>query len=111
VFTDCPTQHILPEMAMPQNYVPKPVDTSLVALPEGVAELTEQLAKNNHEVWSQTRMAQGWTYGPNRDDAKKQHPCLVPYVELPETEKKYDRDTAIGALKLIIALGYKIEKA
>ncbi len=41
---------------------------------------------------------------------KKTHPCLVPYEELPEIEKDYDRNTAIGTLKLIQALGFDIVK-
>ena len=45
-----------------------------------------------------------------RDDEKKTHPCLVPYEELPEIEKDYDRNTAIGTLKLIQALGFDIVK-
>jgi hypothetical protein len=63
-----------------------------------------------HEVWAQSRISQGWTYGKERSDALKQHPCLVPYEELPEVEKAYDRDTALGTLKLISKLGFKISK-
>ena len=71
-------------------------------------ELVEVMAKNVHEVWSQSRLSEGWTYGARRDDEKKTHPCLVPYEELPEIEKDYDRNTAIGTLKLIQALGFDI---
>ena len=60
--------------------------------------------------WSQSRLSEGWTYGARRDDEKKTHPCLVPYEELPEIEKDYDRNTAIGTLKLIQALGFDIVK-
>ena len=56
-------------------------------------------------------MEQGWTYGEERNDALKHHPCLIPYEELPESEKEYDRDTALGTLKLICKLGFKISKA
>ncbi|MBR5780829.1 MAG: Ryanodine receptor Ryr, partial [Bacteroidales bacterium] len=41
-------------------------------------------------------------------DTLKTHPCLIPYEELPEVEKAYDRDTALGTLKLIKKLGFKI---
>ena len=68
------------------------------------------MAKNVHEVWSQSRLSEGWTYGARRDDEEKTHPCLVPYEELPEIEKDYDRNTAIGTLKLIQALGFDIVK-
>ena len=91
-------------------YTPKPVDTGDVVLAEDILELSELLAKNTHEVWSEGRLREGWVFGAERNDAKKQHPCLVPYEELPESEKEYDRNTAIETIKLIVALGYKIEK-
>lgn len=93
---------------MKKDYVPQPVDTDDVVLGKDLEELVEQMAKNVHEVWAQTRMDQGWTYGEQRDDAKKQHPCLVAYEELPEEEKEYDRNTAVGTLKLIRKLGFNI---
>ena len=86
------------------------LDTRDVQLSEELNELVEQMAKNVHEVWAQSRMEQGWTYGEERSDALKQHPCLIPYEELPEVEKAYDRDTAVGTLKLICKLGFKISR-
>ena len=91
-------------------YVPQPMDTSDIQLPKEFNELVEEMAKNVHEVWAQKRIEQGWTYGNERSDALKQHPCLIPYEELPEVEKAYDRDTALGTLKLICKLGFKISK-
>lgn len=91
-------------------YKPKPIDTSQVQLDGEILELTEQLAENAHEVWAQRRMAEGWRYGPRRDETKKEHPSLVAYEDLPETEKEYDRSTAIETLKVMLALGYRIEK-
>jgi hypothetical protein len=91
-------------------YTPKPVDTKDIALPPELLELTELIAKNVHENWSAGRIAEGWTYGETRDDEKKTTPCLVPYAELSEVEKEYDRNTAFETLKLIVALGYRIEK-
>ena len=93
------------------EYTPHPIDTSDVVLPESLAPLIEVLAGNVHDTWAKGRMDAGWTYGPVRDDAKKQHPCLVPYSELPESEKAYDRETAIGTLKAIMKLGFTIEGA
>jgi len=93
---------------MKKNYSPKPLDTSMVTLPSELADMTEQFAKNTHEVWSKQRFAEGWKYGKTRDDEKKLHPCLVPYEELPENEKEYDRRTAIEAIRFIIKNGYKI---
>ena len=55
-------------------------------------------------------MKDGWTYGEKRDDDKKHHPCLIPYSELSEEEKAYDRSTSFETLKLIVKLGYKITK-
>ncbi len=91
-------------------YKPNPIDTSKVELPAELLELTEKIAENVHENWSLGRIADGWSYGPSRDDTKKTTPCLVPYNELAEREKEYDRVTALETLKLIMALGYKIEK-
>ena len=93
-----------------KKYKPLPIDTSGVKLPQELLPLVETMAKNVHEVWAQSRMEQGWTYGEERNDALRQHPCLVPYEELPEVEKAYDRDTALGTLKLISKLGFKISK-
>lgn len=86
------------------------MDTSDVQLPQELNELVEKMARNVHEVWAQSRISQGWTWGPERSDALKHHPCLVPYEDLPEVEKAYDRDTALGTLKLICKLGFKITK-
>lgn len=95
---------------MRNSYIPQPVDTSDVKLPEELNELVELISKNVHEVWAQSRMEQGWTCGPERNDELKHHPCLIPYEELTEVEKAYDRDTAMGTLKLITKLGFKITK-
>lgn len=95
---------------MDKVYVPQPMDTEDVQLPEELNELVEQMAKNVHEVWAQARIQQGWTWGPERNDALKHHPCLVPYEELPESEKEYDRNTSIETLKLICKLGFKISR-
>ena len=92
------------------NYTPQPIDTSDVELPKELEALVEQMSKNVHEVWAETRIKQGWTYGLERNDELKTHPCLIPYEELPEEEKEYDRNTSIGTLKLIMKLGFKITR-
>lgn len=92
------------------SYKPAPIDISAVELSPEVRELTEVLSKNTHEVWAEERMAQGWHYGPHRNDSSKEHPCLVPYEDLPESEKVFDRNTAMGTLKAVLALGYRITK-
>jgi hypothetical protein len=90
------------------KYKPEPIDTSSVSLPAELRTLTEQLAANAHDLWAAQRLAEGWSYGEFRDDHNKRHPCLVPYDELPDGEKEYDRITTIGTLKAILSLGYKI---
>lgn len=87
-------------------YQPNPIDTSRISVPERLMKLLEQLARNTHEVWAKGRMDQGWTRGAVRNDTLKQHPCLVPYENLSEEEKEYDRQTALETLKLILSLGY-----
>lgn len=90
------------------KYTPQPVDTTGIQLPKELKQLVEQMAKNVHEVWAEARISQGWTYGEQRNDELKTHPCLIPYEDLPEEEKEYDRNTSIETLKLIIKLGFKI---
>ncbi len=92
------------------NYIPQPEDTAGVEIPAELMELAEQMARNVHEVWARSRMAQGWTWGPERDDAARRHPCLVPYDELPESEKEYDRATSQETLRLILKLGFGISR-
>ena len=92
------------------NYIPQPIDTKDLGLPKELSSLAEEIAKNVHEVWSVGRMKEGWTYGEERNDAEKHHPCLVPYEELTETEKEYDRNTSQETLKLIMKLGFKISR-
>jgi len=89
-------------------YTPIPLDTSAVVLSPRLNALMERLAENTHEVWAATRLAQGWTYGPHRDDVSKTHPCLVHYNELTEAEKELDRGTARETLKAILLLGYTV---
>lgn len=93
-----------------KNYMPQPIDTKDVVLPKELNALAEEVAKNVHEVWSVGRMRDGWTYGEKRNDVEKKHPCLVPYENLSEREKEYDRNTSIETIKLILKLGFKITK-
>ena len=92
------------------KYTPKPIDTRDIVLPKDLIDLTEEIAKNVHEVWSLSRIKEGWVYGPLRDENKKITPCLVPYEDLPEEEKEYDRKTAFETIRLMVKLGYEIKK-
>lgn len=89
-------------------YDPKPIDTSDVELSEDLLALTERIAENVHDVWARGRISEGWTFGNAKDAEKKTTPFLVPYEDLPESEKEYDRNTALETLKLIVKMGYKI---
>jgi hypothetical protein len=92
------------------DYRPDPIDTSGVELSPRLSELVERLAANNHDHWALQRMAEGWRFGPERNDTTKTHPDLVPYEELPDSEKEYDRKTVVETLKAILALGYRVDK-
>ena len=90
------------------QYIPTPISTEGVTLPPELSALVELLAENNHDHWARQRVAAGWTYGPLRDDTLKTHPDLVPYADIPEGEKEYDRTSVIETLKVILTLGYQI---
>lgn len=95
---------------MKPNYTPAPFETEEIKLPDEIIPLVEHLARNVHEVWADGRMKDGWVWGEVRDDLNRKHPCLVPYDELPESEKEYDRHTAVETLKLIVHMGFKISR-
>lgn len=92
------------------DYKPQPLDTTNVKLPKEILDLQEKLAENIHEIWAHQRIQQGWTYGPERNDQKRKHPNIVPYNQLTEEDKDYDRNTAMETLKTIIMLGYSVQK-
>ncbi|OLS22370.1 MAG: hypothetical protein HeimC3_31120 [Candidatus Heimdallarchaeota archaeon LC_3] len=90
------------------EFDPSPIDTSHINLPQDLVELTEFLALNVHESWSKQKKSNGWVFAEILDTENKKNPYLVPYEQLPEHMKEYDRISAIQTLKLILALGYKI---
>jgi len=92
------------------DYKPAPINTSDVALNEELQELIKLLARNNHEIWARQRMRDGWTHGPARDDRRKEHPSLVPYEQLSESERAYDEIMSTETVKAMLALGFRIEK-
>lgn len=93
---------------MDSEYIPRPLDTSGVQLEDPLLELTELLARHAHDVWALQRINDGWKWGPTRCDTTRTHPCLIPYEELPEAEKSYDRQVALGTIKAVVASGYRI---
>lgn len=92
------------------KYEPHPIDLSDVILPDELTELREAIAENAHEVWAAGRKSQGWTYGPERNDTLKQTPDMIPYSDLTDDEKFFDREMAMNTIKLLKKLGYKISK-
>ena len=92
-----------------QTYEPQPIDISGRELSPELSALMERLAENAHDVWAVQRIRQGWSFGPSRDDEARKHPCLLPYSQLPESEKDVDRAAVEHTLKAILTLGYRIE--
>lgn len=90
------------------EYLPAPLDTSSIELDASLNALVERLAENLHNVWARKRLDEGWSYGPARNDASKQHPMLVPYNALPDSEKEYDRAMVVSTLKPLLKLGFTI---
>lgn len=90
------------------GYNPQPINVEDISLDANLEDLTEAIAENAHDIWARARMDEGWTYGAVRDDAKKQHPDLVPYAQLPDSEKEYDRIMAMNTLRLVRRLGFDI---
>ncbi len=95
---------------MATDYRPEPLSVDDIALSEELLALIERLAENAHDVWASARMGEGWTQGPERCDTRLQHPCLVPYTELPESEKEYDRAAVTFTLRAVLALGFVIRR-
>lgn len=87
-----------------------PDDGARALLPPEIGQLLETLAEAVHESWAAQRRADGWRYVPRRDDARKEHPGLLPYADLPESEKQYDRQTVRGVLRALAALGYQVSR-
>lgn len=95
---------------MPDTYRPDVRKTYEVELPDELDELCERIAEHAHDVWAYERQSEGWTYGPERDDDKLLTPDMVPYSELPDSERQYDRYMAMGTLKFMYSMGYKVIK-
>lgn len=72
--------------------------------------IIDVLARHVHEEWVRGRLEDGWTWGPVRNDQLHQHPNLVPYDELAESDKEYDRNTAMATIRALQTLGFHIEK-
>ncbi|MDO5131621.1 MAG: RyR domain-containing protein [Eubacteriales bacterium] len=89
---------------------PTPVDTSDVILPEELFTLAEKIASNIHDARIPGEIPRDRIDGTEKDQGKKLNPALVPYSQLPESEKEYDRKTAMETIRLIVKMGYTITK-
>uniref|UniRef100_A0A3P8SE98 Ryanodine receptor 3 n=1 Tax=Amphiprion percula TaxID=161767 RepID=A0A3P8SE98_AMPPE len=87
------------------SFIPTPVDTSQIVLPPHLDNIRDKLAENIHELWGMNKIELGWTYGKVRDDNKRQHPCLVDFAKLPETERNYNLQMSSETLKTLLSLG------
>uniref|UniRef100_A0A3Q3FF02 Ryanodine receptor 3 n=1 Tax=Labrus bergylta TaxID=56723 RepID=A0A3Q3FF02_9LABR len=87
------------------SFIPTPADTSQIVLPAHLDNVRDKLAENIHELWGMNKIELGWTYGKVRDDNKRQHPCLVDFTKLPETERNYNLQMSSETLKTLLALG------
>lgn len=88
------------------EYEPHPINVDSIPLNEDLEELIEAIAENAHDIWAEKMMKDGWTYGEERDELKKQDPCILPYTALPDDEKEYDRLMAYNTIKLVKKLGF-----
>uniref|UniRef100_A0A8C3VA48 Ryanodine receptor 1 n=1 Tax=Catharus ustulatus TaxID=91951 RepID=A0A8C3VA48_CATUS len=101
-----------PTRALPHTaFTPCPVDTCQIVLPPHLERIREKLAENIHELWALTRIEQGWTYGPVRDDIQRLHPCLLSFHNLPEPERGYNLQMSGETLKTLLALGCHVGMA
>ena len=80
------------------------IDGSGPTLLLDAAEL-EELSRAEHDRWMAAKLVQGWTYGPERDDARRIHPDIVPYDALTEAIKDLDREQVRIMTRLLAATG------
>uniref|UniRef100_A0A671WZV5 Ryanodine receptor 3 n=1 Tax=Sparus aurata TaxID=8175 RepID=A0A671WZV5_SPAAU len=90
------------------SFIPTPVETGQVVMPLHLEKVRDKLAENIHELWGMNKIELGWSYGKIRDDNKRQHPCLVDFSKLPETEKNYNLQMSTETLKTLLALGCRV---
>ncbi|XP_067335767.1 ryanodine receptor 3-like isoform X17 [Channa argus] len=90
------------------SFIPTPVETSQIVMPLHLEKVRDKLAENIHELWGMNKIELGWSYGKIRDDNKRQHPCLVDFSKLPETEKNYNLQMSTETLKTLLALGCRV---
>lgn len=90
------------------NAVPAKADAQRDLNRPDIQEMLELLAARVHEAWVQQRKAEGWTWGKIQSGDLKQHPGLVAYEQLPESEKDVDRRTARISIQGLLDAGFEI---
>ena len=95
-----------------RSYAPRPFpcSTSAAALPPALLRLSYLLAKDAHDAAAATRIAEGWHWGPVRDEAGLADPALLALEWLPRPAVEAAADTAAAAVHFACALGYVISK-
>lgn len=102
------TPDCIPQMVMDLIFIPKVIDTQNIDMSNNLEMLRDSLAENMHELWSMSRIEDGWIYGEEHDEQSLTHPYIAPFAMLPPLCKKYKLDLATKTIKTIIGLGYKI---
>ena len=89
-------------------HVPPQPSSSPVPDAVDVAAVAEQLARGSHEGWLRERLAAGWSRGDTIDEPNKRHPALVPYAELPDTERVRLQQMAVASASALASMGHAI---
>jgi len=71
-------------------------------------EEVEVMSEMEHGRWNVERLRAGWRLGPKRDSTNKITPYLVPWKELPEGIKKWDRDAVRNWPKVFAQAGLEV---
>lgn len=99
----------IPEKLKVIGYDIRPATGGKTSKPWLTPEALELLARMEHDRWMKDKLAAGWTYAPPpRDDAKKTHPCLVSWEQLPEAEKDKDRQAVLQIPELLAQAGFEL---
>jgi hypothetical protein len=70
--------------------------------------MVELLAIDEHERWMANRKSNGWTYGPQRNEETRQHPSMVDWAMLSESERDKDRSAIVGIPSVLADAGLQI---
>eukprot|EP00002_Diphylleia_rotans_P030318 TRINITY_DN621_c0_g3_i1.p1 TRINITY_DN621_c0_g3~~TRINITY_DN621_c0_g3_i1.p1 ORF type:complete len:392 (-),score=109.13 TRINITY_DN621_c0_g3_i1:148-1323(-) len=92
-----------------RHYNPKSINTSDIDLSR-FASMADEMAEYIHDVWTKSKLDDGWRFAPVRDNQQKHHHNMVPYNELKQDDKNYDIKMAEKTIKLILYFGYNIDK-